>query len=58
VDFDGNSPSQARRYQRLLGTLLSWLAAGLGIIWVLVDEDGLSWHDHISSTFPAIVSED
>ena len=58
VDFDGNSPSQVRRYQRLLGNLLSFLAAGLGMVWVLVDEDGLAWHDHISSTFPTIVSEE
>jgi uncharacterized RDD family membrane protein YckC len=58
VDFDGNAPSQARRYQRLFGTLLSFLAVGLGLIWVLVDEDGLTWHDHISSTFPTIVADD
>src|ERR1700685_5917 len=58
VDFDGNPPSQARRYQRLCGTLLSFSAAGIGMLWALVDEDGLTWHDHISSTFPTIVSED
>lgn len=58
VDFDGNPPSQARRYQRLCGTLLSFLAAGIGMIWALVDEDGLTWHDHISSTFPAIVLDE
>ncbi len=58
VDFDGNPPSQARRCQRLCGTLLSSLAAGIGMIWALVDEDGLTWHDHISSTFPTILSED
>ena len=58
VDFDGNRPSQARRYQRLCGTLLSFLAAGIGMVWALVDEDGLTWHDHISGTFPTIVSED
>ncbi len=58
VDFDGNCPSQTQRYQRLLGTLLSFFAAGLGMLWVLVDEDGLAWHDHISSTFPTIVAED
>jgi uncharacterized RDD family membrane protein YckC len=58
VDFDGNRPSQARRYQRLCGTLLSLAAAGIGLIWALVDEDGLTWHDHISSTFPTIVAED
>jgi uncharacterized RDD family membrane protein YckC len=58
VDFDGNAPSPARRYQRLCGTALSLLAAGIGMIWALVDEDGLTWHDHISSTFPTVVSED
>jgi uncharacterized RDD family membrane protein YckC len=58
IDFDGNRPSQARRCQRLFGMLLSFLAAGLGLLWVFVDEDGLSWHDHISSTFPTIISRD
>lgn len=58
VDFDGNPPSQARRYQRLLGSILSFLAAGIGLVWSLVDEDHLTWHDHISSTFPTIAPED
>ena len=50
VDFDGNPPSQARRYQRLAGSFISVLAAGIGLIWAIVDEDGLTWHDHISGT--------
>ncbi|MGA8027792.1 MAG: RDD family protein [Bryobacteraceae bacterium] len=58
VDFDGNPPSHARRYQRLFGALISFLAAGIGLIWALVDEDALTWHDHISSTFPTLASED
>jgi uncharacterized RDD family membrane protein YckC len=58
VDFDGHPPSQAHRYQRLFGSLLSFLAAGVGMLWALVDEDGLTWHDHMSSTFPTIVAED
>jgi uncharacterized RDD family membrane protein YckC len=58
VDFDGNPPSQARRHLRLFGSILSFLAAGIGLIWSLVDEDRLTWHDHISSTFPTIASED
>jgi uncharacterized RDD family membrane protein YckC len=58
VDFDGNAPSQARRYQRLCATLLSALAAGIGMVWALVDEDSLTWHDHISSTFPTIALEE
>jgi uncharacterized RDD family membrane protein YckC len=57
VDFDGNPPSQERRYQRLFGGLISSFAAGIGLVWALVDEDGLTWHDHISSTFPTIASE-
>jgi len=52
VDFDGNPPSQVRRYQRLAGSFVSVLAAGVGLIWALVDEDSLTWHDHISGTFP------
>ena len=25
---------------------------GLGLVWALVDEENLTWHDHISKTFP------
>jgi uncharacterized RDD family membrane protein YckC len=57
VDFDGNPPSQSRRYQRLLGSFVSILAAGIGLIWALVDEDALTWHDHISGTFPTLAHE-
>jgi len=58
VDFDGNPPSQERRYVRLFGSILSFLAAGVGLIWALVDQDRLSWHDHISSTFPTFDFDD
>ncbi len=58
VDFDGNPPSQLRRYQRVAGGIISLLAAGMGLIWSFVDEDRLTWHDHISSTFPTPIYED
>ena len=58
VDFDGNPPSKSRRYQRFCGSLLSLFAAGIGLIWSLVDEDRLTWHDHISNTFPTLISEE
>ena len=58
VDFDGNPPSRERRYYRLFGGIISLLAAGMGLFWAFVDEDSLTWHDHISNTFPTIVSED
>ena len=54
VDFDGHPPSNERRYQRMFGSFLSLLAAGTGLIWALVDEDALTWHDHISGTFPTL----
>ncbi len=57
VDFDGNPPSQTRRYLRFCGSILSFLAVGIGLIWLFVDEDCLTWHDHISSTFPTTASE-
>lgn len=35
---------------RLAGALLSWLAAGLGYLWLLIDRDRLTWHDRLSAT--------
>ncbi|HEX4773356.1 MAG TPA: RDD family protein [Bryobacteraceae bacterium] len=58
VDFDGNPPSQKRRYLRLFGSVVSLLAAGIGLVWSFVDEDALTWHDHISETFPTPVGDE
>lgn len=57
VDFDGNSPSHARRYHRLIGSAISLLAGGIGLIWIFLDPDSLTWHDHMSDTFPAIIGD-
>jgi uncharacterized RDD family membrane protein YckC len=54
VDFYGNPPSRELRYQRAMASFISFLAAGIGLVWALVDEDALTWHDHMSSTFPTI----
>jgi uncharacterized RDD family membrane protein YckC len=58
VDFDGKRPSRVRRYGRALGSVLSLAAAGIGMIWALVDEDKLAWHDHISASFPTFAGEE
>ncbi len=52
VNFDGRPPSMEQRAFRYLGGALSVLAATLGLLWALVDEESLTWHDHISRTFP------
>jgi len=50
LHFDGREPSQRERCARILWSLLSIMAGGLGLIWALVDEESLSWHDHSSKT--------
>jgi uncharacterized RDD family membrane protein YckC len=52
VDFDGRPPTREQRALRQMVSLLSLLSAGLGLVWALVDEENLTWHDHISKTFP------
>jgi uncharacterized RDD family membrane protein YckC len=52
VDFDGRRPDREQRGLRQVAGLLSLLSAGLGLVWALVDEENLTWHDHISKTFP------
>jgi uncharacterized RDD family membrane protein YckC len=52
VTFDGQRPTRTQRMQRLASGTLSLCAAGLGFLWALVDEETLTWHDHISRTFP------
>lgn len=52
VDFDGRRPEREQRTIRLAASVLSIVSAGLGLLWALVDEENLTWHDHISKTFP------
>jgi uncharacterized RDD family membrane protein YckC len=52
VNFDGRTPDRDQRAFRQVSSLLSFLSAGLGLVWALVDEESLTWHDHISKTFP------
>jgi uncharacterized RDD family membrane protein YckC len=58
VDFDGNVPSKQKRFLRMFGGLISLLAAGIGLLWTFVDEDTITWHDHMSNTFPTVLSEE
>lgn len=53
LDFEGRRPNRNQRMNRLFACLLSTCAAGLGLLWALVDEEKLTWHDHISRTFPS-----
>ena len=52
INFDGYPPDASSRWLRYLGICLASCAGGLGLLWALLDEESLAWHDHISKTFP------
>ena len=52
LDFSGFRPARRQRFIRLAVFCLGTLAVGLGQAWALVDEEGLTWQDHVSETFP------
>ncbi|MDR3724462.1 MAG: RDD family protein [Terracidiphilus sp.] len=49
--FDGHRTSRQDRLVRLLGIVLSILPFGLGLAWMLFDEEHLCWHDRLSKTY-------
>lgn len=56
VNFDGQRPTRVQRFYRTVSGCLSLLAGGVGLLWSLVDEETLTWHDHMSKTFPTPVN--
>ncbi len=52
LTFDGQRPETRLYVLRFFLTCFSVAAAGLGLIWGLIDEETLTWQDHISKTFP------
>lgn len=52
INFDGRRPGRRQRFQRAASGIVSFAAMGLGLLWALVDEEALTWHDHISKCFP------
>ncbi len=48
---DGNPTRRAMRL-RMLALVLSTVTLGLGHLWALLDEDGLTWQDLISRMYP------
>jgi len=51
MTFDGFPPDGGQRLLRFAGACLS-LCIVVGLLWCLADEEGLTWTDHISGTFP------
>ncbi len=49
--FTDENPSRAAIRRRILAQLVALCPFGLGILWALLDEDGLGWHDRISRMY-------
>lgn len=49
--FDREPVGRRLRRARALAWMLSAFPLGLGIIWALLDEDALCWHDRITRTY-------
>ena len=55
LHFDGRPANRRQRLLRLAASCLSLAPLGIGFLWALVDEEHLTFHDHISETFPTPV---
>ncbi|MBP37900.1 MAG: RDD family protein [Dehalococcoidia bacterium] len=51
VDADGRIPGPASIPREMIGKLVSYLAAGIGIFWLIFDPKRQGWHDKIAGTF-------
>jgi uncharacterized RDD family membrane protein YckC len=51
ASFTGDAPTPRQYLLRAAGYLLSAGTCFLGFLWVLWDEDGLTWHDRLSDTY-------
>jgi uncharacterized RDD family membrane protein YckC len=55
---DGRALTWADTVRRLAAAVLSWLALGLGWLWILVDPRRRAWHDRLSGTRVVRVGKD
>jgi uncharacterized RDD family membrane protein YckC len=55
ASFTGDMPTPRQYMLRAAGYMLSAGTCFLGFLWVLWDEDGLTWHDRLSNTYLARV---
>jgi uncharacterized RDD family membrane protein YckC len=51
VDSDGRTPGPAAIPREMIGKLVSFLAGGVGIIWLIFDPKKQGWHDKIAGTY-------
>jgi uncharacterized RDD family membrane protein YckC len=50
--FRENNPSRKALRRRLISMALAACPLGLGLVWMMLDSDGLGWHDRMSRMYP------
>lgn len=50
--FNDENPSRKALRRRIAATLLAACPLGLGLLWTLLDDEGLGWHDRMSRMYP------
>lgn len=56
ASFDNEPVGRRTRRARALACMVSTFPLGLGLIWALLDDDTLCWHDRITRTYVAQIA--
>ena len=51
VTSEGNSITRKHALIRILSSIPSFACLGIGYIWIFIDPENLTWHDHLSKTY-------
>jgi uncharacterized RDD family membrane protein YckC len=49
--FSDDNPSRSAMRRRIFALALSSASLGLGVLWALLDDERLGWHDRISRMY-------
>jgi uncharacterized RDD family membrane protein YckC len=49
--FDDENPTRRAMRRRILAVLVSVCPLGLGLLWAVLDEDRLAWHDRLTRIY-------
>jgi uncharacterized RDD family membrane protein YckC len=49
--FADDNPTRAQMRRRILAQFIAICPLGIGLLWIVLDDDGLGWHDRISRMY-------
>jgi uncharacterized RDD family membrane protein YckC len=49
--FSDDNPTRAQMRRRILAQAIAVCPFGIGLLWIVLDDDGLGWHDRISRMY-------